>query len=242
MAGFAASTSAVPEPDVIDRAIQIADAGYIGSAAEACHPSEYATWHRSYHRSMTQVATRESVIADFENTTVTEVPGRPMSLERRGDGFWATLDDPDWDVRAGPKPRIERRIVMTTGSTISKSIGHYATGRGRLPASCRGVSHRRTPVGAAIDGANASAKFLFSETGSWNSTCIACHTTQGKPMLAAAAEHRRTSCALATHKAPSSASPAVMSWAGCRASASIATVAPLRPAPVERARLVCSSP
>ena len=33
------------------------DGGYVGSGAcRACHPSEYASWHRTYHRTMTQRA------------------------------------------------------------------------------------------------------------------------------------------------------------------------------------------
>src|SRR5437867_4685634 len=35
---------------------------YVSSAAcRACHPQQYASWHRSFHRTMTQVASPESV-------------------------------------------------------------------------------------------------------------------------------------------------------------------------------------
>ena len=44
---------------------------------------------------MTQVASPETVVADFNNATVVDVHGRPMTLERRGAEFWATFDDPD---------------------------------------------------------------------------------------------------------------------------------------------------
>lgn len=48
--------------------------GYVGSSAcLPCHPGEHASWSRTYHRSMTQVATRETVLAPFE---------------RRGDEVW----------------------------------------------------------------------------------------------------------------------------------------------------------
>ena len=62
----------------------------------ACHPSEYETWHGSYHRTMTQVATPDTVRADFDGVRVDAVHGSPMELERRGDELWAELDDPGW--------------------------------------------------------------------------------------------------------------------------------------------------
>src|SRR5271170_2831658 len=37
--------------------LPVADRGYVTSdSCRACHPSEYASWHRSYHRTMTQPA------------------------------------------------------------------------------------------------------------------------------------------------------------------------------------------
>ena len=43
------------------------DDGYVGSAScRSCHPEEHATWHESFHRTMSQVATRDTVAARFE--------------------------------------------------------------------------------------------------------------------------------------------------------------------------------
>src|SRR6476660_923855 len=45
--------------------------GYISSdKCESCHPREYSTWHRTFHRTMTQVATGEAVLGNFENVTL----------------------------------------------------------------------------------------------------------------------------------------------------------------------------
>ena len=39
-------------------------AGYVTSAAcRSCHPREYESWHRSYHRTMTQVVSPATVLA-----------------------------------------------------------------------------------------------------------------------------------------------------------------------------------
>ena len=74
-----------PERSVEQRPIQVPDEGYASSeTCRACHPEQYATWHSSYHRTMTQVAAPETVRASFDNTTIREVHGRPMRLERTG--------------------------------------------------------------------------------------------------------------------------------------------------------------
>ena len=44
---------------------------YAGSdSCRACHPDQYTSWHRSYHRTMTQLATPETVRGKFDNVTL----------------------------------------------------------------------------------------------------------------------------------------------------------------------------
>src|SRR5688500_8513844 len=94
-----------PEREIADRPIQVPDDGFVSSqTCQSCHPGEYGSWHRSYHRTMTQVATPESVVADFNNVTVNQVVGRPMRLERRDRELWAEFDEPDWDGQGDAPP------------------------------------------------------------------------------------------------------------------------------------------
>src|SRR5438105_2957671 len=66
------------------RPIQVAEEGYVSSdTCRACHPAQYASWHTSFHRTMTQVATPDTVQAEFDGTRVADVAGRPMMLQRR---------------------------------------------------------------------------------------------------------------------------------------------------------------
>ena len=59
-----AGAGRVPEARVADRPTQIASDGYSSSqSCKACHPSQYAAWYSSYHRTMTQLATPETVVA-----------------------------------------------------------------------------------------------------------------------------------------------------------------------------------
>src|SRR5262245_43229252 len=41
-------------------------AGYVGSReCRSCHEEQFESWHRSYHRTMTQIITTNSIQADF---------------------------------------------------------------------------------------------------------------------------------------------------------------------------------
>lgn len=102
------------------------DGGYVSSdACRACHPDQYESWHDSWHRTMTQLASPDTVIAPFDGVKL-ESRGRTYRLEREGDTFWVEMVDPWWeraqvrkgvDVEALEKPRRRRaRVVMTTGS------------------------------------------------------------------------------------------------------------------------------
>ena len=37
------------------------------NTCQSCHPDQYDSWHRSYHRTMTQVATTGGVLGDFND-------------------------------------------------------------------------------------------------------------------------------------------------------------------------------
>lgn len=170
------------EAQTSHRPIQIPNTGYTSSeTCRACHPSQYASWHDSYHRTMTQVATPRSVVANFDGPTIADVHGRPMKLTTRGERFFAEFDDPDWNGQGDSAPRIEREVVMITGSH-HQQIYWYATGRDRLLGQLPGaylIDERRwIPRRMAV--LSPPTDPVFSESGHWNSTCIACHATQGK--------------------------------------------------------------
>jgi hypothetical protein len=173
------------EREIQDRPIQAADGGYASSdGCRQCHPSQFASWRASYHRTMTQRATPDTVVTTFDHVQVTQVPGRPMNLERRGDELWAELDDPDWDGQGSAPARITRQVVMTTGSH-HQQIYWYATGHGRLlgqlPAIRVIADDRWIPRRSAV--MHPPNVPLVSESGSWNAVCVSCHTTQGKTAL-----------------------------------------------------------
>ncbi len=170
------------ESRVTDRPVEVTDEGFVSSdTCRSCHPSEHASWHSSFHRTMTQVATPETVRADFDGVVVTETAGAPMRLERRGGEFWAEFDDPGWEGRTAERPRITRRVVMITGSH-HQNIYWYATGHDRalnvLPAVYLLDEARWVPRSAVV--LHPPGQGVATTDGHWNAICIACHTTRGR--------------------------------------------------------------
>jgi len=183
IAAVATRDPGVPEPLVAGRPIQRAQDGFTSSnTCQACHPAEYASWHASYHRTMTQVATPQTAVTSFNDVIVSSVHGRPMRLSERGQQLWAEFDDPDSPDPPDRRPRIERQVVMSTGSH-HQQIYWYATGHGRLLGQLPGAyiiaEGRWIPRRMAV--LHPPSSLVHSETGHWNSTCIACHSTHGKP-------------------------------------------------------------
>lgn len=172
----------LPDANAGQRPIEVPEDGYVSSdTCRACHPSQYATWRGSFHRTMTQVATPESVRADFDGVVVDAVHGRPMRLERRGGEFWAEFDDPVWPGDPRDRPRIRRQVVMITGSH-HQNVYWYATGHDRALNVLPGVylldERRWAPRNAVVLAPPGQGVAMLD--GHWNAVCIDCHTTHGK--------------------------------------------------------------
>ncbi len=172
----------VPESEVADRPVEVTADGYVSSdTCRACHPSEYESWHGSYHRTMTQVATPDTVSADFDGVQVDAVHGSPMQLERREDELWAEFDDPGWEGPDAERPRIRRRVVMMTGSH-HQNVYWYATGHDRglniLPGAYLLAEDKWVPRSALV--LHPPGQSLAMLDGHWNAVCIVCHTTLGR--------------------------------------------------------------
>lgn len=169
------------ETDAVNRPNVLREGPYASSdTCRACHPQQYESWHQSFHRTMTQVARPETVLADFAGQTIDTGQSHPIQLERRDNEFWATFDDPD---ASGPVHRISRPIVMVTGSHEQQQYW-YATGRGRLVSKLPDIyligEKQWIP---RHDAFLRPPGYSASDTGAWNAVCIACHTTGGRPRI-----------------------------------------------------------
>ncbi|MFK7896556.1 MAG: hypothetical protein AB8G23_12010 [Myxococcota bacterium] len=162
---------------------------YVSSdRCQACHPGQFASWHRTYHRTMTQSAGPDVVLGRFEGQ-VLNARGRHSILERRGDEFWVEMADPDWErdlldsgrrpERIARPPRSWKRIVMTTGSHHMQTYWVASEKDGRLfnvPWLWLVEDERWIP---REDG------FIRPPEGArtfdvWHGACIECHAVAGE--------------------------------------------------------------
>jgi hypothetical protein len=168
-----------------DRPQEVRHDGFESSqSCRACHPAQYDSWHASFHRTMTQAATARTVIPSFEPQTIDNVHGRPMQVWHEGDALWAEFDDPDSDTSPASRARITRPVVLVTGSH-NQQIFWYATGHDRLLGQLPGayLIRERQWVPRRMAVLHPPSEAPLSETGHWNSTCIACHATHGRPQF-----------------------------------------------------------
>ena len=168
-----------------DIPVEVLKDGYVSSQkCRACHPQQYDTWHGSYHRTMTQIATPQTVRGDFNRRTV-EAKGLVYKLDRRGEQFWVETDE-FWNPPPPDRPprRVQRRIALVTGSHHMQ-VYWFATGEGRkleqLPILYLFEARRWIPREAAF--LMPPAEGVRIESGRWNDTCINCHATRGQPRL-----------------------------------------------------------
>lgn len=176
----------------------------------ACHPGEHASWHRTYHRTMTQEATPGKVVGRFDGSEIIS-QGLRYRVFQRGDTYWAEMPNPDlmmyivqggrkvdqfrYQVKRSPKspveivdlrqiPRVERQVVMTTGSH------HYQTYW--VPGDPKFGNLLQTMPLVYLIGDDRwiprEEAFMYPPQSThmvtqWNHHCIRCHSTGGNPAI-----------------------------------------------------------
>ncbi len=121
VAGAAASWAAISWPlplnelEVTKRPIEVDRFGYVNSdACRSCHPGQHASWNASFHSTMTQPITTETVAAPFEGEVVQGHRGSYRYWREDGK-LMVELPDPSWQG-PGPAPRARGEVVLSTGS------------------------------------------------------------------------------------------------------------------------------
>ena len=181
---------AAQEEESASRPIQKTDRGYVSSEnCRECHAREYDTWHASHHRTMTQVPTTESVIADFDDKVVVR-SGREFRFFRENDEYFMSVSvaRPRGQGREGagsPKPSRTFKVVLSTGAHHQQAFW-CETGRGRTLATMPFIwinKERRWVPYHSIFFLPPSVAGLRMHAGLWNSNCIKCHVVDGRPRL-----------------------------------------------------------
>ena len=144
------------------------------NACRACHPGNYASWHTSFHRTMTQVATPQTLIPKAENVELS-FAGREYRLSEE-DGKVLVSDRSSGEKDYGPP----RQVVLLTGSHTLQILW-TETGQGRtleqFPFAYIIAEKMWAPVTQTFL-MPPETKEAYS-IGSWNGACMDCHVTQG---------------------------------------------------------------
>jgi hypothetical protein len=187
VAGHLLGPRVIEERDVAHRPIEIQAEGFVTSrTCEACHPRPHATWHASYHRTMTRAASGSTIAADDEATRFEYV--HEYAWMRQGDQVWVASDDPAWAAE-GAMPHdastpgiVQRPVVLVTGSH-HEQVYWFSTGETRelraFPFIFRIEEKRWLPWSAAFMMPDSLSTGL--KAADWNDGCIYCHTTDPRP-------------------------------------------------------------
>ena len=171
-------------------ALAPAEFGALGSGAcRSCHPAEHVSWHRTFHRTMTELASTRTAKGPWAGVTV-EADGRSIELSQRGNELWLRLPDPDLVAAASRNgvaapsagaPLVPRRVVLTTGSHHEQAYWvQGAHGELRLAPITYLIADRRY---VARSDAFLQPPDATPHAMRWNSNCIQCHATRGEPRL-----------------------------------------------------------
>ncbi|MBL4689192.1 MAG: hypothetical protein JKY37_31660 [Nannocystaceae bacterium] len=154
-----------------------------------CHPQQHASWFASYHRTMTQKATGDAVLAPFAGeslrtlgfvaTMTGKAQGRPhMRIASVDDG--SVLLDVDVELTVGSH-RYQQYVAR-----IDRGGG--AQERWRLPLAWHPQARRWLHLSGAFltpDGRDGSAEDYMRHMSRWSDNCIFCHNTEPSPGLGA---------------------------------------------------------
>jgi hypothetical protein len=161
-----------------NRPVEVRDDGYVSSSeCRSCHPSEYASWYGSYHRTMTQVASPESVKGNFDGVELAGATPKTYHLSREGDSFIVT---------SGDGPNAARRTISLVTGSHHMQIYWYETGEsrklGQLPYAFLLPEQRWVPRASVfIEPPHNIGR--SDESGRWSNSCIRCHATHGQPRI-----------------------------------------------------------
>ena len=163
-----------------NRPIQSQITRYVTSnACRACHPGNYASWHASFHRTMTQVATPQSLPPDMDGLELA-YNGREYKAERSGDKFFLRTRT------EGSSYGEPQQVVIVTGSH-NLQILWLETGDGRtlqqFPFGYIVAEKMWAPVNETFLIPPQSKEYY--STGAWNGACMDCHVTQGQSRFVA---------------------------------------------------------
>lgn len=157
----------------LQQPVDLSRASFVTSTScRRCHPDRHSSWARTYHRTMTQPASPQAVLGDFDDARFV-FEGVESRFSRRGDRFHIETLGP-----GGAREDFE--VALTVGS---RRFQQYVTRVGdrhlRLPLAWNIEERRWFHLNGGFltpDGLDFSA-----HTAVWDANCIFCHNVKGNP-------------------------------------------------------------
>ncbi|MEM9643942.1 MAG: multiheme c-type cytochrome [Planctomycetota bacterium] len=159
--------------------------GYVGSdACISCHPNQHSSWRDSWHRTMTQVATPENVVAPFDGRELGSAAAS-VKVIRKDDRFQFKMRLQPFAANQGPE-RIneELPVVMTTGMHHEQMYWLQRDPESPLleaaPFAYLVETEQWVPRESTFISPPVEHRVMLDVSGRWHSTCIKCHATRGE--------------------------------------------------------------
>ena len=156
---------------------------FIGSAAcQTCHADQHGSWHDSYHRTMTQLATEASVLGDFNDV---RLAGKDLDVRLFKEKGKFLVDM----KLHNPESTSLYSVVMTTGSHNRQAYWLSDPNDSQLKilpymylrSEQRWVPRHAAYISTMWQRDRPEIAQFEAERGRWAAVCIRCHTTQGAP-------------------------------------------------------------
>jgi predicted CXXCH cytochrome family protein len=158
-------------------------AGYVGSkSCRSCHEDQFASWHRSFHRTMTQIATPDAVQANFHDVVLTN-DGTRFLLSQENNEFRVRMERVA-AAEPGQTSReyVDARLGLVTGSHHMQ-VFWVPSGEGNMqigfPFTWLIPEKRWVPRNSTFVRPPETAH--RSEV--WNVVCSRCHATGIEPRV-----------------------------------------------------------
>ncbi len=169
--------------DTNNRPIETMTRGYVSSdSCQECHTHHYGTWHASHHRTMTQVPTKDSVIADFDNKVLVH-SGRQFRFFHKNDEYFMEMKPSDPSATGKLASNRVFKIVLMTGAHHQQGFWcetDKARTLAKIPFIWITKEKRWIPYGSIFF---LPSSGLNMHAGAWNGNCIKCHVVGGQPRL-----------------------------------------------------------
>jgi predicted CXXCH cytochrome family protein len=169
----AAGVAALSTSYEVARPVELGGLEYVRSdTCERCHPSHYQSWHRTFHRTMTQEASPATVVGDFQDAEFTYTGVRSRFFRQGGSFFIETLN--------GTGEMQQFKIVRTVGS---RRVQQYVTRIGdryiRLPLAWNIEEQRWFHLNGGF--LNPDGSPFNAHAALWDGNCIFCHNVKARP-------------------------------------------------------------